>query len=107
MKLRSLLEKYLLSMRSILASIGHSGNEKRISGKRKLKENYNATTLLLTQMLKSISAATIATTLIILLWSQSLFVIVWWISDSFLTTVLNTFEKLNSWLIRKLQKTLQ
>jgi len=107
MRLRSLLEKYLLLMPSTLVSIGPSENERRISGKQRLTENYQAMILITTQLLKFIYGAIIATMLIIVLWSQSLFVIAWWISDSFLMTVLNTFKKLDSRLIRALQKTLQ
>lgn len=107
MRLRSLLAKYLLLMPSTLVSIGRSENERRISGKQRLTENYQAMILITTQLLKFIYGAIIATMLIIVLWSQSLFVIAWWISDSFLMTVLNTFKKLDSRLIRALQKTLQ
>lgn len=99
--------KCLLLMPSTLVSIGPSENERRISGKQRLTENYQAMILITTQLLKFIYGAIIATMLIIVLWSQSLFVIAWWISDSFLMTVLNTFKKLDSRLIRALQKTLQ
>jgi len=107
MKLKLPSVKYLLLTPFTPAAIGVIGNSRRINGKEKLKKNLAAMMLFLTELRKSISAATIVMISIIALWFQSLLVIAWLILDFLLTIPLNILEKLNSRLITLLQKILQ
>ena len=107
MKLRLPLEKFLPLTPFTPAAIGLSESSKRIDLREKLKANSTVMMLLVTEVLKSISVAIIGMTSIIVLWFQSLFVIVLLAWDFCLMIPLNILERLNLRLIARLQKILQ